>query len=119
MEIAGRVLDTYRPDLAADAQKHENPRHSARARVCQSIEDQQIQIMEEVLTDAHIKVGDIIYDALLVQRCDEELLSRTLRVGESRIKERLGLDATFRVEPWPELVETEDALETAEHNPNL
>ena len=54
LEIAGRVLEEYRPDLVEEAKLSGKSRHSVRAKVCQRAEDQQIQIMEEALTERDV-----------------------------------------------------------------
>ena len=42
LEIAGRILEQYRPDLVEDALLHGKSKHSVRSRACQAIEDQQL-----------------------------------------------------------------------------
>ena len=103
LEIAGRILDAYRPDLVVAAHALGKSVHSARSKACQGVEDQQIQILEEVLATMHIRVGDLIYDACLVERCDVDALEAAILKSEQQIKERLGLEAKFEVQEWPAL----------------
>ena len=101
MELVGRILDEYRPELVADASARGKSIHSARTRVCNAIEDQQIQFLEESFASEGVEVGDVVYDAILVRRCPEEVVQGAIYRAEVAIRDRLGIDAKFKAEPWP------------------
>ena len=63
--MAGRILEAYRPDLVQQALVAGKSHHSVRAKICQCVEDQQVQILERACNDAGRTV-DIIYDAVSV-----------------------------------------------------
>ena len=85
LEIAGRIMESYRQDLVEDAIAHGKSKHSVRSRACQAIEDQQLQILEKAFEEGGLAVGDVIFDAAMVQRehrkisqeVASQLLSRT------------------------------------------
>jgi len=102
IRVANQILEAYRPDVVEDAKARGKPVTSAHAKICQILEDQQIQCLEEAMVMEGILVGDVIYDALMVQRCEDDRLQRAMDSAEALVKDRLGLDAKFKVESWPD-----------------
>ena len=102
LRVTTQVLEAYRPDVVEFATGQGKSRPSAHSRIVQIIEDQQIQCLEEAMIAEGVNVGDVIFDALLVAKCDEDRLRRGMEAGEKLVKERLGLDVKFKVEKWPE-----------------
>ena len=111
LRVACKVLEAYRPDVVEHATQQGKPLTSAHSRICQIIEDQQIQCLEEAVLAAGLEVGDVIFDALLVEKCDLDLLQGVITTGQTLVKERLGLDVLFKVEPWLEEDEEGDEIE--------
>ena len=116
LRVACKVLEAYRPDVVENAKQQGKPPTSAHTRICQIIEDQQIQCLEEAMIGAGLDVGDVIFDALMVERCDLDLLQAAISTGQDLVKERLGLDVLFKVEPWPADDEECDESEVHEEN---
>ena len=78
-----RIPEAYRPDLLQHAIDEGKSRHSARAKACQCIEDQQVQILEDVCIDQDLIVGDVIYDALLLERREDDSITDISQPGRT------------------------------------
>ena len=56
--VCNRILEFYRPDVMECALKEGKTKASGHARICQILEDQQVQILQESVELHGLRVGD-------------------------------------------------------------